>query len=38
LLEPAERIVEGQLELPLGPGFVPQLSAAVLTEHGLEAE
>ena len=36
LLEPAERIVDGALELPSGPGFGAQLSAALLAEHGFD--
>jgi len=38
LLQPAERIVDGELVLPLGPGLGAQLSAAALTEHGSESE
>jgi len=36
LLEPAERIVDGALELPSGPGFGAQLNAALLAEHGFD--
>ena len=36
LLDPLERNVDGQLELPLGPGFGAQLNAAALAEHGFD--
>jgi galactonate dehydratase len=36
LLDPPERIVAGQLELPAGAGFGAQLNESLLAEHGFD--
>ncbi|MET0389773.1 MAG: mandelate racemase/muconate lactonizing enzyme family protein, partial [Polyangiales bacterium] len=36
LLDPPERIIDGQLELPLGPGFGAQLNEALIAEHAFD--
>jgi galactonate dehydratase len=36
VLDPPEKIVDGHLELPLGPGFGAQLNPALFAEHGFD--
>ncbi|HEY0468126.1 MAG TPA: enolase C-terminal domain-like protein [Polyangiaceae bacterium] len=36
LLDPPERVVDGQLELPSGPGFGVTLNERVLAEHAFD--